>query len=108
MQLERKQSKIQLTANPVLAAFLAFSLLFLSSLAASPTLHRSLHADANAPGHTCVITLFAKGQINSVPLLPALAAFAVLFAGIVLLTETFTISQADYRFSSSRAPPRFS
>src|SRR5690349_10511304 len=101
MQLERKKSSIQSGAKPVLAGILVLSLLFLSTLAASPTLHRSLHADANAPGHTCVITLFAKSQLTSTPVLAISAAVVALFGGISILAETFHFSFADYRFSAS-------
>jgi hypothetical protein len=90
------------------ASLLAALVLCLSLLGSSPALHKLIHSDAGAADHHCAITLFAKGQVNSVNVVPLLAVFVVLFGGISLLVETFLLPLADYRFSASRAPPAYS
>jgi hypothetical protein len=80
-------------------------ILFLSLLGASPSLHKLLHADADAADHSCAITLFAKGQIDAVAVEPLAAKLAMLFGVVVLLSETFQFPLANYRFSRGRAPP---
>ena len=44
---------------------LAGLVLLLNALAASPSLHELLHADAGSPQHQCAVTLFAHGQVDS-------------------------------------------
>jgi hypothetical protein len=39
--------------------------LLLNLLAASPSLHELIHADAGKAGHQCAVTLFAHGQVDS-------------------------------------------
>lgn len=80
-------------------------ILVLSALGVSPALHKLIHADADAADHSCVITLFTKGQISSTPVAQILIGFVMLFGGVALLTETFLLPITDYLFSSSRAPP---
>jgi hypothetical protein len=88
-----------------LAFVLAAFVLLLAALASSPTLHKLIHADAGAPDHECVISLFANGHVSSAPDAQILIGLALLFGGIALLAATLNFSKADYRFSSSRAPP---
>lgn len=97
-----QQSKFGKTAS---AFVLAMLVLLLTALGASPALHKLIHTDADAPDHDCVISLFANGQISSAPAAQILIGLIVLFGGAALLTETLNFSTADYRFSSSRAPP---
>ena len=44
------------------------------AMAASETLHKFIHTDADQPGHECAVTLFAHGQVETttvdVPVLP--------------------------------------
>ena len=88
------------------AVLLCAMVLFLAALAASPSLHEWLHHDANEPSHECVVTLFAHGQVNATTIVPVVALVAALFGGVALLTQSFELASADYRFSPSRAPPR--
>jgi hypothetical protein len=90
------------------SAFLLASLvLFLSLAGASTALHQIIHPDATAPGHSCVITLFAEGQVDAASAVPVLAVFILVFARVTLLPDTFLLPSADYRYSASRAPPAF-
>ena len=37
------------------------------AMAASETLHKFFHEDADQPGHDCAVTLFAHGQVETSP-----------------------------------------
>jgi hypothetical protein len=97
-----KQSKFIKLASALLLAGLV---LFLTAAGASPSLHKLIHSDAGAPDHNCVIAVFSNGQVDSASAAPILILFVLLFGGIGLLAESFLLPSADYRFSSSRAPP---
>jgi hypothetical protein len=105
VQPERKHRIFHGAAKSALAGFLVFLLLGLAALAASPRLHELIHTDAGAPEHHCVVTLFAGGQIDSASAPVLVAVVVALFSALVLLPDTFVLPSADYRYSSSRAPP---
>ena len=68
----RTKSTQEVRANAVRRRWRAGSLLlgvFLFGLALtySESLHQRVHADAGKPGHQCVVTLLAAGQIDAVP-----------------------------------------
>ena len=48
-----------------LGVLLIFLVLLLNLLAASPSLHELIHADAGKTDHHCAVTLFAHGQVDS-------------------------------------------
>ena len=91
--------------SSALALLLAASVLFISTAAVTPALHTLIHPDAAAHDHQCVITLFASGHVSAAPDIQILIAAVALFAGVILLIETFALPSADYRFSLGRAPP---
>jgi hypothetical protein len=92
-------------ARSASALLLSALIIFISLLSVSPSLHKWLHADADAADHSCAITLFAKGQIDEATITPVVAGLVMLFGGIALLLETFQFPLANYRFSRGRAPP---
>ena len=68
----RTKSTQEVPANAARRRWRAGSLLlgvFLFGLALtySESLHQRVHADAGKPGHQCVVTLLAAGQIDAVP-----------------------------------------
>jgi hypothetical protein len=105
VQPERKHRIFRGAAKSAFAGFLVFLLLGLAALAASPGLHELIHSDAGASDHHCAVTLFAGGQIDSASAPVLAAAVVALFGALILLPETFVLPSADYRYSSSRAPP---
>jgi hypothetical protein len=105
MQLAQQHSGFRRTAKPALAGLLVLLLLFIAALASSPTLHNWFHDDARSPDHNCVITLFAKGQLSPTAVASILVALVALLGAVALLAETILLPSADYRYSSSRAPP---
>ncbi|MDB6023662.1 MAG: hypothetical protein JWQ04_3519 [Pedosphaera sp.] len=88
-----------------MAFLLSGLVLFVSLLSASPAVHKFLHPDADAPGHQCSVTLFAKGLVAAPDVAPIFVGAVILFGGIALLAESFVFLLADYRFSRGRAPP---
>jgi hypothetical protein len=80
--------------------------LTLQIFGASTTLHQAVHADATAPSHHCVITLFAQGQVTAPGALAAAVAFIAVLLFCLLPFRTAVLSSLDYRLSPSRAPPR--
>jgi hypothetical protein len=92
------------TLAGLLTVFIVLGCGFLS---ASPSLHRLVHADADSADHSCIVTLFTKGQLLPSPEIQIFIGLALLFGGSFMLAETFAFCPADYRVSSSRAPPRF-
>lgn len=48
-----------------LGVLLIFLVLLLNLLAASPSLHELIHADAGRADHHCAVMLFAHGQVDS-------------------------------------------
>jgi hypothetical protein len=90
----------------ILALFCLALFFTLQLFAASSTLHQAIHADANSPGHHCVITLLAQGQLDA----PVVSAGAIALMATLLFcllpATSARFSSFDYRFSSSRAPPR--
>ena len=68
----RTKSTQEVPANAARRRWRAGSLLlgvFLFGLALtySESLHQRVHADAGKPGHQCLVTLLAAGQIDAVP-----------------------------------------
>jgi hypothetical protein len=51
--------------RPAIAAVLITVLWLQLAMAASETLHKFFHADADQPGHECAVTLFAHGQVET-------------------------------------------
>jgi hypothetical protein len=92
-------------AQAALASLLIALVLLISVVAASPSLHELIHADAGDANHHCAATEFIKGQVDSVAVAPLILGLVILFGGVSLLAETFLWPLADYRFSASRAPP---
>ena len=108
MRLAPTQSRLRSVTQPIVAMVAAFLLIFCSTLASSPSLHRSLHSDANNPGHNCLITQFTEGHLDWVAAPVVQAEPDFYFGGAELLSSTVAIPATDYLFSSSRAPPSVS
>lgn len=92
-------------AGRLLAAWLIAQILFIAALAASPSLHRALHHDADNDDHECAVTLFIHGQVSTTATVMVVAAIAAFFGGARLLSDSRVFAPAVYRFSSSRGPP---
>ncbi len=90
-----------------IALSLALLVLVLNAMAACPALHELVHHDADTPGHDCVVTMFAHGQVDSaavevsVPIPSTVVATAPQFA-------IFVFAPVVENLPPGRAPPLFS
>jgi hypothetical protein len=80
--------------------------LTLQGFAGSTALHKAVHADATAPNHHCLITLFAQGQLTGPVGVMAEVVFVAIFLFCLPPFRTVALASRDYRLSPSRAPPR--
>jgi hypothetical protein len=106
MQQKSNNGRIVCLAKPAVAGFVAALLVFVAIIAASHSLHQSLHHDRDAQQHICLACIFAKGQVSAADLAPA-SPFVVreFFTLPALAMEQF-LASPDHCLSSSRAPPR--
>jgi hypothetical protein len=74
-------------------------------LASTPGLHQCLHPDASSPGHECLITTFAAGQVVLAG--PVMLFFLPALWLVVRACLRASQPQAmrDRRLDPSRAPP---
>ena len=84
-----------------LALFLPLQL-----VAASTLLHEMLHADAAAPGHHCVVTLIAQGQVDSPVAGPLVVAAITALCLLLAPLAAAPFVSTDLRLAPGRAPPR--
>ena len=83
---------------------LALLVLMLDALAASPSLHELLHADAGRADHQCAVTLFAHGQVDSACAEVAAAAPLTFLADTPAAVISFHSSIIG-QLPAGRAPP---
>ena len=86
------------------AALLLSLFLSLVAVAASATLHRAIHPNANQPDHHCAATLLASGQIDAVATATILPAVSL----IPIAANSFKISRPavpSFNLPLSRGPP---
>lgn len=95
------------TVKAVGAAFLVLLVLVLGAFSASPELHHQLHPDSTQPDHFCLITAFANGQLEAAAALPIVAVACVFLLCGTQVPVTPLVSVFRFRYSPSRAPPRF-
>lgn len=91
--------------NPASALLLTALILFLSVVADSPALHQLIHADASSVDHNCAVTLFVKGQISSVDLVPILGSPVSQSWEICVVENAIGNPVSDVQLIPGRAPP---
>jgi hypothetical protein len=97
-----------IAAARVLACVLAGALLLFELVAANSELHQKLHHSGKATSNSCVVCLFAKGQVNSPESAPVFTAPVRIPLDPVLRTESIVMVDVTYLSFPSRAPPAFS
>ena len=87
------------------AALCATLILALSFLAANPSLHQLLHADATNPDHQCAISLFARAQV--LPAVIVIGVWVIFLAPLrfVALPERILFLLVSRRLPPSCGPP---
>jgi hypothetical protein len=88
----------------VIASLMTALVLLLNGMAASPSLHELIHADAGKPDHECAVTLFAHGQVDSASVAVPIIASLVLIQTVPSLEISVFHPIAD-RLRAGRAPP---
>jgi hypothetical protein len=102
LQLAKSRSKER--GRISLGILLAFLILLLNFLAAAPSLHELIHADAGQAGHQCAVTLFAHGQMDSATV-DVLVSAPLTFAATVPCAEFSIFAPAIENLPAGRAPP---
>ena len=109
LQLERKSPGFGPVAKAALAGLFAALLLWSTTLAVSTVHRQSHHSTSTAAHQTCVLCLFAHGQITAADTAVALTAGTGAWIDLPSSPGSETSASFDYRLSPSRAPPfRFS
>ena len=94
----------QRSHRAVIAGMLALCVLLLNAMAASPSLHEFVHADAQNSSHQCAVTLFAHGQVDSATVeISAIVPAATIDSVPPFIC--FAFSPAIENLPAGRAPP---
>jgi hypothetical protein len=105
LQLERKPPGYGPAAKAALAGLFAVLLLWSTTLAVSSA-HRQSHQSASTAAHqTCVLCLFAHGQITAADTAVTLAGGTGAPVDLPPSPGAEFSASFDYRLSPSRAPP---
>jgi hypothetical protein len=88
----------------VIASLMTALVLLLNGMAASPSLHELIHADAGKPDHECAVTLFAHGQVDSASVAVPVAASLVLIQTVPPVAISVVHTVID-RLRAGRSPP---
>lgn len=92
----------------VLACVVAGALLLFELLAANGAFHQALHHSGRTAATTCVLCLFAKGQLDSSEPGPISTEPFLIPLCPEPTVETIVVTDFTYLSSPSRAPPVFS
>jgi hypothetical protein len=90
--------------KPVIAVLLIGLVLLLNAMSAAPALHVLIHQDADNATHSCVVTLFAHGQVESAACDVPVIRPATFVEAAPLVEFSFT-STAIENLPPGRAPP---
>lgn len=105
MQLERTAFRPAQLGKSALAGLLILTVLFSLLLSASPSLHEHVHHDATQASHECAITVFQKQQLLASNPNILIVEQHLEVSQRMIATDCTAVSDFDYRFSASRAPP---
>lgn len=89
----------------VLAGVIAGMLFLVGLLAANGAFHEQLHHSDKGASNSCVLCLFAKGQVDLPESLPAETGFIQSAFAAALVTESRAPAEFTYLASLSRGPP---
>jgi len=104
VRVNMRHCRLSRPGPAVIAALLTGLVLLLNILAASPSLHEWLHADAGKAEHQCAVTLFAHSQVDSSSVdmfVPAPLAVVALLPSV----EISVFHPAIEYLPAGRAPP---
>ena len=81
------------------------AVLLVAILAASPELHRLIHADAEHSDHECAVTLFLHGVEAASVALVSVALLPILIGRAVAVPEALFLLAPRHLLQPGRAPP---
>ena len=90
-----------------LAGVLAGAILLFELLSTNGQFHQALHPGGKAASNICVVCLFAKGQVDSPQVIPAVSACVWSWFDPAPRMESAPLVDFAYLVSPSRAPPAF-
>jgi hypothetical protein len=102
--LQLEKSRLKQHGRVPLGILLVVFVLLLNFLAASPSLHERIHADAGQVGHQCAVMLFAHGQVDAAAVDISVSAPPILVESIPSV-EFSVFSPAIGNLPAGRAPP---
>ena len=106
--MQREQKSPKCVAKPFLAGLLAVLLFAFGFVAASGSLHHSLHHDGAADVNSCVICLLAQGHVD-LPDASTVLVTAVFYPLCGLLAASAGVPWSfDFLLPPGRAPPGLS
>ena len=88
-----------------MSGLLAGAVLLFTLLSANGGFHDALHHTGKAAANSCVLCLFAKGQVDQPQTAPVLAGFVPAGFILTLRAESTVLVDFSYLSSPSRAPP---
>ena len=106
MQQTRSLLAYRRVAKPALAGLLALIVLVATTFSVSHALHQTLHPNAPAGNHFCLVCSLVKGQVNAADVSAALLLFTAVLVFSFPALELVIQSAVDRRLNPSRAPPR--
>lgn len=93
------------TAKTVVSLLCLALFVFLQALAASPSLHRCLHHDADQIDHHCAVTLISQGNLHASAAGPGEAVLPAAYFFLTLTASESIHAPIDYLLLPGRAPP---
>jgi hypothetical protein len=107
MNISRAVALLRACRKPLVAAALAWMLLFSVLASASPSLHHWVHADDRAPSHYCLVTTLDHGHNDVTSVRVAIPLPVSQTPVVALPCESFFISH-DKTLFPERGPPALS
>ena len=93
------------TAARGLAGLLAGALLFIEILGANGGFHQSLHPNGTAASSSCLLCLFAKGQVDLPQSAPVATTYTQSLFETAPLRDSIALLEFTYLAAPCRAPP---
>ncbi len=102
--LQHVKSKLNRFNKPALAVLLIGLVLLLNAMTAVPALHELIHKDADSANHSCAVTLFAHGHVESA-VCDVPAVLSATFVETIPHLEFSIFSMVIENLPPGRAPP---
>jgi hypothetical protein len=95
----------RLVAARALAGLMAGALFVFTFLATSGQFHRAFHCDGKRASSTCILCLFAKGQLDVSQAVPVFTPFIQASFDSAPWIKSISLVDSRYFLSPPRAPP---